>query len=96
MIITRKCSIIKHKFIDILRSRNLAHLADRVDKVANRDYYKIISMGIWKHRRVGITRAYYAQIELMLRNPSIRTAKKLGVALKVDWTRFYDENDDDL
>lgn len=45
--------------------------------------------------RAGIARAYYAQIELMVRNPSIRTAKKLGAALKVDWTRFYDENDED-
>lgn len=43
--------------------------------------------------RAGIARAYYAQIELEIRTPSARIAKKLGAALKIDWTRFYDEHD---
>ena len=41
--------------------------------------------------KAGISRAYYAQIELMQRNPSIKIAKKLANALKVDWIRFYDD-----
>lgn len=45
--------------------------------------------------RAGIARAYYAQIELELRTPSARIAKKLGAALNVDWTRFYDEHESD-
>lgn len=43
--------------------------------------------------RAGISRAYYTQLELMQRNPSIKIAKKLGIALHVDWTRFYEDSD---
>jgi transcriptional regulator with XRE-family HTH domain len=45
--------------------------------------------------RAGIARAYYAQIELELRTPSTRIAKKIAAALKIDWTRFYDEQDNE-
>ncbi|MBP8990055.1 MAG: helix-turn-helix transcriptional regulator [Clostridia bacterium] len=42
---------------------------------------------------VGISRAYLAQIELGLRTPSVRVAKKLAEALSVPWTRFYEDAD---
>ena len=39
----------------------------------------------------GITRAYYAQLELALRSPSIRVAKRLAEILEIEWTTFYNE-----
>ncbi|MGI6326691.1 MAG: helix-turn-helix transcriptional regulator [Saccharofermentanales bacterium] len=43
-------------------------------------------------RKIGITRAYYAQLELASRSPSIKVAKKLADVLDFEWTVFY--NDD--
>ncbi len=37
-----------------------------------------------------ITQAYYAQIENGVRNPSVKVAKRLGKALGVKWTKFFD------
>ncbi len=41
--------------------------------------------------RAGISRAYYTQIELGRRTPSIRTAKTLARILGFTWSRFYDD-----
>ncbi|MEA4889496.1 MAG: helix-turn-helix transcriptional regulator [Clostridiaceae bacterium] len=41
--------------------------------------------------KVGISRAYLTQLELQLRNPSIKVAKKLGTTLSIDWTRFFED-----
>lgn len=41
--------------------------------------------------QVGISRAYYTQLELSQRSPSIRVAKRLADALGFDWTRFFDD-----
>jgi len=37
-----------------------------------------------------ITRAFYAQIELGNRNPSVPNAKKIAEVLDFDWTKFYE------
>ncbi|MDW7656165.1 MAG: helix-turn-helix transcriptional regulator [Bacillota bacterium] len=42
---------------------------------------------------IGISRAYLAQIELGMRNPSVRVARKLADALSFNWTRFYEEQE---
>lgn len=46
-------------------------------------------------KQAGISRAYLAQIELGMRNPSIRVAKKLANVLSLDWTRFYEDQEPD-
>lgn len=46
-------------------------------------------------KQAGISRAYLAQIELGMRNPSIRVAKKLANVLSIDWTRFYEDQEPD-
>lgn len=46
--------------------------------------------------KVGISRAYFAQIELQRRNPSIRVAKKLAGELAFDWTRFYEDQEPNI
>lgn len=39
----------------------------------------------------GISRAYYAQIELGQRDPSIKVAKDISRVLSVSWSSFYEE-----
>ena len=46
-------------------------------------------------KEAGISRAYLAQIELGLRNPSVRVAKKLARTLSFNWTRFFEEQEQD-
>jgi transcriptional regulator with XRE-family HTH domain len=46
-------------------------------------------------KEAGISRAYLAQIELGLRNPSVRVAKKLAGTLSFNWTRFFEEQEQD-
>jgi putative transcriptional regulator len=41
----------------------------------------------------GISRAYYTQIELSLRNPSIKVAKNIAGYLGFEWTRFFETTD---
>ena len=41
--------------------------------------------------RVGISRAYYAQLELRQRNPSIHVARSIARLLGFDWVLFYEE-----
>ena len=41
--------------------------------------------------RIGISRAYYAQLELAQRSPSIRVAKKMADILDFEWTLFFEE-----
>lgn len=43
----------------------------------------------------GVTRAFYSMIELGIRRPSVKNAKKIGAALGFDWTRFYDADPDE-
>jgi putative transcriptional regulator len=40
---------------------------------------------------IGISRAYYTQIELNQRSPSIRVAKNLASLLEFEWTRFFED-----
>jgi putative transcriptional regulator len=40
---------------------------------------------------VGISRAYYTQIELNQRSPSIRVAKNLAILLEFEWVRFFED-----
>ena len=42
-------------------------------------------------RRIGISRAAYANIENGARNPSVAVAKRLGKTLGVKWTKFFEE-----
>lgn len=37
----------------------------------------------------GISRAYYAQLESGMRNPSIKVAIRLAKLLEFEWTNFY-------
>jgi len=38
----------------------------------------------------GIARAYYAQIELGIRNPSVTVAKRIANFLRFNWTLFFE------
>jgi transcriptional regulator with XRE-family HTH domain len=42
--------------------------------------------------QAGISRAYYTQLELAQRDPSVKIAKRLGNILEFDWHRFFEEN----
>lgn len=42
--------------------------------------------------QAGISRAYYTQLELAQRDPSVKVAKKLGNILEFDWHWFFEEN----
>lgn len=44
---------------------------------------------------VGINRATLSKIENWVSRPSVRLAQKLGNALSFDWTRFYDETNEE-
>lgn len=39
---------------------------------------------------VEISRAFYTQIELGNRDPSVRIAKRIAEVLDFDWTKFYE------
>jgi len=41
-------------------------------------------------RIVGVNRASLSKVENGKTNPSVRLAQKLGAALDIDWTRFYE------
>jgi putative transcriptional regulator len=43
--------------------------------------------------QVGISRAYYAQIELNRRNPSVRVARLIAALLGFDWILFFEDNE---
>lgn len=45
--------------------------------------------------KVGVTRAYYTNIENGERRPSVDVAKRIGQALDLDWTRFYEADPDE-
>ena len=40
--------------------------------------------------QVDITGSYYTMIEAGSRNPSVKVAKRLGVLLGVEWSRFFE------
>ena len=44
--------------------------------------------------KIGITRQHIGLIENGVVAPSVEVAKKLSAVLGFDWTRFYDEYDD--
>lgn len=46
--------------------------------------------------RSGVTRAFYSMIELGLRRPSVENAKKIAAALNFDWTRFYEDPEEEI
>ena len=56
------------------------------------------TMGL-NHREVakkaGIDRSFYTQIESGIRNPSVKTAKKIASALGFEWTIFFDNDHGD-
>lgn len=39
-----------------------------------------------------ISRAYYTQIEIGVRSPSPRAAKRIAAALGFPWTRFFEDD----
>lgn len=39
--------------------------------------------------KAGISRSYYAELESGNKNPSVKTAKRLGSVLNFDWTIFF-------
>lgn len=45
-------------------------------------------------QRVGISQAAYHMIEAGERNPKPATAKIIGSVLGVDWSRFYDDEEE--
>ena len=46
-------------------------------------------------KAVGISQQMYSAIELGERRPSIEVAKKIAAVLGFDWTRFYEDEDED-
>lgn len=42
--------------------------------------------------QIGITRQYYNYIERGLRNPSVKTAKRIAKVLGFHWTLFFEES----
>lgn len=44
----------------------------------------------------GISRQYYSMIEMGERSPSVETAKKIAKVLDFDWTKFYDDDDEEV
>lgn len=44
--------------------------------------------------QAGISQQAVGMIEKGQRNPSARTAIRLATVLKIDWTRFFDAEDD--
>lgn len=42
---------------------------------------------------VGITRAFYSNIEKGIRRPSPEVAQRIAKTLNFDWTLFYSEGD---
>jgi len=45
-------------------------------------------------KMVGISRTMITEIENGNANPSVKVAKKIAAVLGFDWTRFYDEDED--
>lgn len=41
--------------------------------------------------KVGISQNFYSCIESGQRCPSPKVARRIGVVLKVDWTKFYEQ-----
>lgn len=39
--------------------------------------------------RIGVSRPAYTMIENGSRNPSVGIAKRIGLALEIDWTYFF-------
>jgi putative transcriptional regulator len=44
--------------------------------------------------QAGISRAFYTQLELARRDPSVKVAKKIGLVLEFDWHKFFEDNPD--
>lgn len=44
--------------------------------------------------KTGLSRASYSNIEIGVRRPSVKTAKKIASVLGFDWTRFYEDQDE--
>jgi|GEM_PF-683262 len=40
----------------------------------------------------GVSRSFYTEIETGVKDPGVKTAKKIGGALGFNWTLFFEEN----
>lgn len=64
----------------------------RINNVWLKDKRKNLSLTQSKvASKCGISRAYYCEIELGVKTPSVDTAKKIGDVLGFRWTIFFDE-----
>jgi putative transcriptional regulator len=45
-------------------------------------------------KQAGISESYYSMIESGSRNVSVEVAKKIAAVLGFEWTRFYQDEDD--
>lgn len=43
---------------------------------------------------IGIAQSTYASIEVGSRQPSVRMAKRIAIALGFEWTRFFEDADE--
>lgn len=46
--------------------------------------------------KADITRPYYAMIEAGVRTPSPKVAMRIAAALNFDWTRFYEDPEEEI
>jgi len=65
-------------------------IAKLLDDAINNCYYSQEKLAA----KIGITRQHIGLIENGVVAPSVEVAKKLAAVLGFDWTRFYDEYDD--
>lgn len=64
--------------------------------MATKRKWMVDARGLQTHQEIAdkakISRSTYSHIENGLRNPSVKTAKKIARALGVNWTLFFNEN----
>lgn len=46
--------------------------------------------------KAGVNRSFYSMLELGIRKPSPKVAKKIANAMGFDWTRFYEEQNEEV
>ena len=71
------------------------------NKLTNNNWFKDIreESGLTQNEiaeKVGITRQHIGAIENGLAKPSPSVAKKIAETLKFDWTRFYEEEKEEV
>lgn len=45
-------------------------------------------------KECGISQTYYSYIELGQRQPSVKVAKKIAAVLGIEWTKFFEEKEE--